>query len=202
MKLIKLIPYIIIAFLLFRVIYLNKQNTVLIDKTATLEENLKHKTVIYKDKIIYKERVSGTEVTGKEVKQETVYIPTEGKVEILTPEESQNLNLNLIDKIFNHIIEQEDGTVILVQTRGFSFAPEIAGLYSSKVELGAQAKLVFWGRYGAGIGFTNEQTLYAFINRNISDVVPWFKNTALEVAGGKSVKDGNGKILFGLSVRL
>ena len=41
MKVFKLIPYILIAFLLFRVIYLNKQNTVLIDKNATLEENLK-----------------------------------------------------------------------------------------------------------------------------------------------------------------
>ena len=31
MKIFKLIPYLIIAFLLFRIVYLNKQNTVLID---------------------------------------------------------------------------------------------------------------------------------------------------------------------------
>lgn len=202
MKLIKLIPYIIIAFLLVRIVHLNKQNTVLIDKTATLEENLKKQVVIYKDKIVYKERVSGTEVSGTNVKQETIYVPNEGKIEILTPEESQKLDLGLVDKIFNHIIKQEDGSIIMVQTRGFCFAPEIAGLYSSKVEVGLQAKLVFWGRYGAGIGITNEETIYGFANRNISDILPVLSNSSLQVGLGKNIKDGENKFLFGLSVRL
>lgn len=98
MRFFKLIPYLIIAFLLIRIVYLNKQNTILIDKTATLEENLKNKTVIYKDKIIYKERVDT--VSGTEVKQETVYIPIDGKVEILTPSEQEKLNVNIADDGF------------------------------------------------------------------------------------------------------
>ena len=202
LKYLKLIPYVIIVFLLIRVVYLNKQNTILTDRTATLEENLKKQVIVYKDKIVYKERIQGTDVTGTSVKQETIYIPSEGKVEIITPEESAEVDLHLTDKIFNEVIEQEDGTIILVQTKGFAFAPEIAGLYSDRVSVGVQAKLFFWGRYGLGIGITNEQVAYGFVNRNISDIVPWFKNTSLQVSGGKDLKDGNNKILFGVSVRL
>lgn len=198
MKIFKLIPYLIIAFLLFRIVYLNKQNTKLIDKTATLEENLKNKTVIYKDKIVYKERV----VSGTEVQQTTVYVPVDGKIEILTPEEGNKLDLNIIDKVFNHIIKQEDGSIILVKNKGFTVAPEIALLYSDKLEFGGQLKIFYWDRYNLGVGFTNEQTLYGYAARNISDIFPFLCSTSAQVAYGKDLDDGNTKILFGVSVRL
>lgn len=201
MKILKLIPYLIIAFLLFRIVYLDKQNTKLIDKNATLEENLKNKTIIYKDKIIYKERVGDT-VSGTAVQQQTVYIPVDGKVEILTPEEGQNLNLSVLDKVFNQIIKQEDGSVIMVKTRGFTIAPEIAGLYSNKLELGLQLKIAYWNRYNAGIGITNEETLYGYLSRNISDLIPFIHNTSAQISYGKDLDDGNMKFLFGVNVRL
>lgn len=194
----KLIPYLIIAFLLIRIVYLNKQNVLLLDKTATLEENLKNKTVIYKDKIVYKERV----VSGTEVQQTTVYVPVDGKIEILTPEEGNKLDLNIIDKVFNHIIKQEDGSVILVKNKGFTIAPEIALLYSNKLEFGGQLKIFYWDRYNLGVGFTNEQTLYGYAARNISDIFPFLYSTSAQVAYGKDLDDGNTKILFGVSVRL
>ena len=200
MKFFKLIPYLIIAFLLIRIVYLNKQNTLLIDKTATLEENLKNKTVIYKDKIIYKERVDT--VSGTEVKQETVYIPVDGKVEILTPAEQEKLNLNLLDKIFNHIIEQEDGSVILVKNKGFTLAPEVAALYSDKLELGLQVKVFYWSRYNLGAGITNNSVLYGYASRNISDILNFTKNTSAQVSFGKDLENGDTKFLFGVSVRL
>lgn len=202
MKILKLLPYLIIAFLLFRLIYLNKQNTILVDKNATLEENLKNKTVIYKDKIIYKERIKGNEVSGTEIQQQTIYIPTDGKIEILTPEEGQNLNIGLIDSLFNHIIEQEDGTIILVKDKGFTIAPEVSLLYSNKLEFGGQVKLFYWSRWNLGLGITNEETLYGYVARNISDLIPFFKNTSAQVAYGKDLDDGNTKILFGVNVRL
>ena len=200
MKFFKLIPYLIIAFLLFRIVYLNKQNTVLIDKNATLEENLKNKTVIYKDKIIYKERIDT--VSGTEVKQETVYIPIDGKIEILTPSEQEKLNLNLLDKVFNHIIKQEDGSVILIKNKGFTLAPEVAALYSDKLELGLQLKLFYWSRYNFGAGITNNSVLYGYASRNISDILNFTKNTSIQAGLGKDLDDGNTKFLFGLSVRL
>lgn len=200
MKLFKLIPYLIIAFLLIRIVYLNKQNTLLIDKTATLEENLKNKTVIYKDKIIYKERVDT--VSGTEVKQETVYIPVDGKIEILTPAEQEKLNLNILDKVFNHIIKQEDGSVILVKNKGFTLAPEVAALYSDKLELGLQVKVFYWDRYNLGAGITNNYVLYGYASRNISDILNFTKNTSAQVSFGKDLENGDTKFLFGVSVRL
>ena len=106
MKYLKLIPYILILFLVCRVVYLDRQNTKLKNQTATLEENLSKQTIIYKDKIIYKER-KGDEVTGVNINQETVYIPSEGKVEILTPEEGKDIDLSLYDKLFNNTSEEE-----------------------------------------------------------------------------------------------
>lgn len=198
MKFFKLVPYILIAFLLWRVVYLNKQNTTLIDKTATLEENLKNKTIIYKDKIVYKERV----VSGTEVKQETVYVPIDGKIEILTPEEADTLDVKLIDKIFNHIIKQEDGSVILIKNKGFTVAPEVAALYSNKLELGLQAKIFYWDRYNAGLGITNNEIIYIYGSRNISDIFNFTQNTSAQVALGKDLKEGSTKILLGVNIRL
>lgn len=198
MKILKILPYILIAFLLYRIVSLNKQNTILIDKTATLEENLKNKTIIYKDKIVYKERV----VNGTEVKQTTVYVPIDGKIEILTPTEQEKLNLGIFDKAFNHIIKQEDGSVILIKNKGFTLAPEISALYSNKLELGFQIKVFYWSRYNAGVGITNEETLYGYISRNISDIIPFIRNTSAQVAYGKDLDEGNTKFLFGVNVRL
>lgn len=198
MKLLKILPYILIAFLLYRIVSLNKQNTILIDKTATLEENLKNKTVIYKDKIVYKERV----LNGTEVKQTTVYVPIDGKIEILTPAEQEKLNLGIFDKAFNHIIKQEDGSVILIKNKGFTLAPEISALYSNKLELGFQIKVFYWSRYNVGVGITNEETLYGYISRNISDIIPFIRNTSAQVAYGKDLDDNNTKFLFGVNVRL
>ena len=167
MKILKILPYILIAFLLYRIVSLNKQNTILIDKTATLEENLKNKTIIYKDKIVYKERV----VNGTEVKQTTVYVPIDGKIEILTPTEQEKLNLGIFDKAFNHIIKQEDGSVILIKNKGFTLAPEISSLYSNKLELGFQIKVFYWSRYNAGVGITNEETLYGYMDILVETLV-------------------------------
>lgn len=198
MKYLKLIPYILLVFLFFRVSYLNKQNIKLKNKTATLEENLSKQTIIYKDKIIYKER----EVTGTNIKQETVYIPSEGKIEILTPIEGEKLKLDLIDKMFNKVIKQEDGTILLVKNKGFSIAPELSGMYSEEFELGGQLKLLYWNRYSSGIGFTHKQTLYGYISRNISDVVPFLYNSNIQFAIGKNLKEQETRFLIGLSVRL
>ena len=198
MRFFKLIPYLLIVFLLIRIVHLNKQNTLLIDKTATLEENLKKQVIVYKDKIIYKERV----VNGTEVQQTTVYVPTDGKIEILTPEEGNKLDLGLVDKVFNHIIKQEDGSVILVKNKGFTIAPEVASLYSTKLELGLQIKVFYWDRYNAGAGITNNEILYIYGSRNISDILNFTHNTSAQIALGKDLKEGNTKVLFGVSVRL
>lgn len=202
MKIFKLIPYILIAFLLFRIVYLNKQNTILIDKAATLEENLKNKTIIYKDKIIYKERIKGNDVSGTEVQQQTIYVPIDGKIEILTPEEGNKLDLNIIDKVFNHIIKQEDGSVILVKDKGFTISPYISSFYSKEFEYAIQLKLFYWNRYGMGFGYSDKDTIFLFIDRNLSDILPFTKNLSIQTIYGKNQRIGQQRIGIGLNVRL
>lgn len=202
MKFFKLIPYLIIAFLLFRIVYLNKQNTILIDKTATLEENLKNKTIIYKDKIIYKERIKGNDVSGTEVQQQTIYVPIDGKIEILTPDEGQKLDLNLFDKLFNHIIKQEDGSVILVKDKGFTISPHISSFYSKELEYAIQLKLFYWNRYGIGFGYSDKDTIFLFVDRNASDILPFTRNLSAQIIYGKNQHFNEQRIGIGLNVRL
>lgn len=198
LKFLKLLPYLLIVFLFFRISYLNKQNIRLKNKTATLEENLKKKTIIYKDKIIFKER----EVTGTNIKQETFYIPSEGKVEILNPKDDEQYDLTLIDKMFNKVIKQEDGTILLVKNKGFSIAPEVSIMLSNELEVGGQLKLLYWSRYSSGVGFSDKQTLYGYISRNISDIFNFTKNTSIQLAVGKNFKEQETRFLLGVNVRL
>lgn len=198
LKFLKLLPYLLIVFLFFRISYLNKQNIRLKNKTATLEENLKKKTIIYKDKIIFKER----EVTGTNIKQETFYIPSEGKVEILNPKDDEQYDLTLIDKMFNKVIKQEDGTILLIKNKGFSIAPEVSIMLSNELEVGGQLKLLYWSRYSSGIGFSDKQTLYGYISRNISDIFNFTKNTSIQLAIGKNFKEQETRFLLGVNVRL
>lgn len=198
LKFLKLLPYLLIVFLFFRISYLNKQNIRLKNKTATLEENLKKKTIIYKDKIIFKER----EVTGTNIKQETFYIPSEGKVEILNPKDDEQYDLTLIDKMFNKVIKQEDGTILLVKNKGFSIAPEVSIMLSNELEVGGQLKLLYWSRYSSGVGFSDKQTLYGYVSRNISDIFNFTKNTSIQLAIGKNFKEQETRFLLGVNVRL
>ena len=198
LKFLKLLPYLLIVFLFFRISYLNKQNIRLKNKTATLEENLKKKTIIYKDKIIFKER----EVTGTNIKQETFYIPSEGKVEILNPKDNAQYDLAFIDKIFNKVIKQEDGTILLIKNKGFSIAPEVSIMLSSELEVGGQLKLLYWSRYSSGIGFSDKQTLYGYVSRNISDIFNFTKNTSVQLAVGKNFKEQETRFLLGVNIRL
>ena len=198
LKFLKLLPYLLIVFLFFRISYLNKQNIRLRNKTATIEENLKKKTIIYKDKIIFKER----EVTGTNIKQETFYIPSEGKVEILNPKDDEQYDLTLIDKMFNKVIKQEDGTILLIKNKGFSIAPEVSIMLSNELEVGGQLKLLYWSRYSSGIGFSDKQTLYGYISRNISDTFNFTKNTSIQLAVGKNFKEQETRFLLGVNVRL
>ena len=198
LKFLKLLPYLLIVFLFFRISYLNKQNIRLKNKTATLEENLKKKTIIYKDKIIFKER----EVTGTNIKQETFYIPSEGRVEILNPKDDEQYDLTLIDKMFNKVIKQEDGTILLIKNKGFSIAPEVSIMFSNELEVGGQLKLLYWSRYSSGIGFSDKQTLYGYVSRNISDIFNFTKNTSIQLAVGKNFKEQETRFLLGVNVRL
>ena len=196
-KFLKLIPYIVIAFLLLRVVSLNKQNENLRGKTAELSEQLKSQTIITKEKIVYKYRDS----EGKS-KQETIYIPSEGQVNIITPKDEETIKPSKKDSFFNTIIEQTDGSLIMIQNKGFCLAPELGINYSKEFEASLQVRLLYWNRYNAGVGITHKETLFIYGSRNLSDIFNFTRNTSLQLGLGKNFKDNDTRLLIGLGVRL
>lgn len=187
----------LIAFLSFRVVYLNNQNIALRGKTAELSEQLKTQTIITKEKIVYKYR----DKEGN-AKQQEVYIPSEGKVDIITPKDNETIKPSKIDNFFNEIIEQTDGSLIKIQNKGFCFAPELGAIWSKEFEASLQLRLMYWNRYNAGVGIGHKETIFIYGSRNISDILNFTRNTSLQIGLGKNIKDNDTRFIVGLSVRL
>ncbi len=187
--------FVLIAFLSMRISYLSSANSKLRFNNAELEEQLKSKVVVEKDKLIYVYRDK-----ENKPKQEEVYIPHAGSVTVVTPKDNEEVNLSTIDNLTSQVIETDTGT-ILVKYRGFTISPEISLFYAGVgPEVGLQTQLAFWGRYGAGIGIGHRSTLYGFAERNISDIIPVAKNTNFMINIGKNLKDQKVVVGAGLSV--
>lgn len=197
MKIINLVLIIIIAFLAFRVAYLDRQNTALKGEAAELSEKLKSQVVVTKEKIVYKYRDN-----AGNAKQETIYVPSEGQVEIITPKEEETIKPSHVDTFFNTYIEQTDGSIIKVQNKGLALAPEVGILYTDKLEVALQLRLAYWNRYNAGIGFSNEQTAFAYVSRHLSDIFNFLQNTSIQIGIGKNFKEQDTKFGIGLVTRL
>lgn len=187
----------LIVFLSLRITYLNNQNINLRNKTAELSEQLKSQTVITKEKIIYKYR----NAEGKALQKE-LYVPSEGKIEIITPKDNETIKNTFSDKIFNEIIEQTDGSIIRIQNKGFAFAPEAGFIYSKEFEAALQLRLIYWNRYNAGIGIGHKETIFIYGSRNISDILNFTRNTSFQIGLGKNIKEQDTRFIVGLSVRL
>lgn len=190
-----LVAILLIIFLSVRVAYLNKSNMNLRADKAELEEQLKSKVVVEKDKIVYVYR----DKENKPVQQE-LYVPSAGSISIVTPKPEESLHLSFLDKLTTQIIETDNG-LILVKYRGFTFSPEISLFYAGVgPEVGGQVQIAFWGRYGAGIGIGHRGTLYAFGERAISDIIPFATNTNFMINIGRNLKEQKMVVGAGLSV--
>lgn len=159
----KIINKIIYVVLIFGVLYFavnNKINQNKIDKltieNATLSEDLKNKTTIYKDKIVFQTRYKDKVITKIE------YLPPESHTIITT--------------------DNQDQTTLDIQQKGFCLFPAINGIASNTFQFGFGARLFFWDRYGLGVGISNELKPYLYIDRRISDFIPFCQNTAVGVS--------------------
>ena len=179
-----------------RIIYLNNKNNELIGNNTELSEKLKSQIIITKEKIVYKYR------DGDNAKEKNFYVPSEGSIEIITPKDNENVKPSKIDNLFNQIIEQTDGSLIMIQNKGFCLAPEISANYSKEFEAGLQLRLLYWNRYNAGIGITHKETVFIYGSRNLSDIFNFTRNTSLQVGIGKNFKENDTRFLIGLGVRL
>lgn len=154
------IIYIILAFGIIYFAVSNKINQNKIDKltieNATLSEDLKNKTTIYKDKVIYQTRIKEKIVT------QIKYLPPEGQA-IIT-------------------VDNNNQTILTVKQKGFCIYPAIQGLASKTLQIGLGVRIAYWNRYGLGLGLSNEIKPYLYIDRRISDFIPFCRNTSVGIS--------------------
>lgn len=140
--------------------FCNYLNTTKIDKltieNATLSEDLKSKTAIYKDKVIYQTRIKEKVVT------QIKYLPPEGQATIT--------------------VDNNNQTILTVKQKGFCIYPAIQGIASKTLQIGLGVRLAYWNRYGLGLGLSNEIKPYLYIDRRISDFIPFCQNTSVGIS--------------------
>ena len=99
------------------------------------------------------------------VKTEVKYVPPEGKAEVVQP---------------------TDGPAeISVKRAGFTFRPAVQGLIGQELKGGLGARLVYFDRYGAGLGLDTNLEGYLFVDRRLDDLTGLLKNTTVGLYGSR-----------------
>lgn len=73
---------------------------------------------------------------------------------------------------------------VRVKRAGFAFRPAAQGLAGKDLKIGLGARLLYFDRYGAGVGVSHDLEPYLFADRRVDDLVGIFKNTTVGVYGG------------------
>lgn len=158
-KLTRLLALLLLAGLLFSNWHKARQLDKLTAKTATLPENTAAQVVIKANKLTAKvRRPDGS------VKATVKYVPPEGSVNVVQP--------------------LAGPATVRVKRAGFTFRSAAQGLAGKDLKIGLGARLVYFNRYGAGIGIAHDMEPYLFADRRIDDFVGIFKNTTVGVYGG------------------
>ncbi len=158
-KLTRLLALLLLAGLLFSNWYKARQLDKLTAKTATLPENTAAQVVIKANQLTAKVR----QPDGS-VKATVKYLPPEGAVEVVRP--------------------TQGAETIRVKRAGFTFRPAAQGLAGKDLKIGLGARLLYFDRYGAGVGVSHDLEPYLFADRRVDDLVGIFKNTTVGVFGG------------------
>ena len=139
--------------------FMNYLNTKKIDKltieNSKLADDLKMKTVIYKDKVVFQVR------ENEKIKTVIKYLPPESSATITTNTDGQSS--------------------LIIKNKGFTFKPSASFISTSELLGGLSCRLLFWDRYGLGIGLNSKIRPYVYADRRISDFVPFAENTAIGV---------------------
>lgn len=132
----------------------------LTEQAAALPAGQKASVVVADGKVTSTVRHGDGTVTAR-----VQYVPPEGNVQV---------------------VQQEDGEELRVKVKraGFTFAPGVQGLAGKELKIGLGARLIYFERYGAGMGLTPDLEPYLFADRRIDDLAGIFKNTTVGVFGG------------------
>ena len=157
-KLIKITALLVIAGLLFSNWWRGRQIDKLAAQSGTLTERQAARGARKDNKLTATVRQpDGT------VKTDVKYVPPEGRAEVLQP---------------------TDGPAeISVKRAGFTFRPAVQGLVGKELKAGLGARLVYFDRYGAGVGLDTDLEGYLFVDRRLDDLTGLLKNTTVGLYG-------------------
>ena len=93
------------------------------------------------------------------------YVPPEGRAEVVQPTEGP--------------------AEITIKRAGFTFSPAVQGLIGQELKAGLGARLVYFDRYGAGLGLDTDLEGYLFVDRRLDDLTGLLKNTTVGLYGGR-----------------
>ena len=159
-KLISVLALLLLAGLLFSNWHKDRQIDNLAAQTGTLSDEQAARVEIKDNKLTATVRQpDGT------VKTDVKYVPPEGRAEVVQP---------------------MDGTTeISVKRAGFTFRPAMQGLVGKELKAGLGARLVYFDRYGAGVGLDSDLEGYLFVDRRLDDLTGLLKNTTVGLYGGR-----------------
>ena len=159
-RLISVLALLIIAGLLFSNWHKGRQIDKLAAQSGTLADSQAALVVVKDNKLTATVRQpDGT------VKTEVKYVPPEGKAEVAQPIEGP--------------AERS------VKRAGFTFRPAVLGLVGKELKAGLAARLVYFDRYGAGVGLDTDLEGYLFVDRRLDDLTGLLKNTTVGLYGGR-----------------
>lgn len=159
-KLIKILALLLLAGLLFSNWYRVRQIDKLAAQTGTLPDNQNARVVVKDNKLTATVRQS-----DGSVKMEVKYLPPEGKAEVVQPTNGP--------------------AEISVKRAGLTFRPAVQGLVGKELKAGLGARLVYFDRYGAGVGLDTDLEGYLFVDRRLDDLTDLLKNTTVGLYGGR-----------------
>ncbi len=159
-KLISLIALLVIAGLLFSNWHKGRQIDKLAEQSGTLPDSQAARVVVKDNKLTATVR----QVDGS-VKTEVKYLPPEGRAEVVQP--------------------TEGAAEITVKRAGFTFRPAVQGLVGKELKGGLGARLVYFDRYGAGLGLDTDLEGYVFVDRRLDDLIGLLKNTTVGLYSGR-----------------
>ena len=159
-KLIRITALLVIAGLLFSNWWRGRQIDKLAAQSGTLPDSQSARVVVKDNKLTATVRqADGT------VKTQVKYVPPEGRAEVVQPTEGP--------------------AEITVKRAGFTFRPAVQGLIGQELKGGLGARLVYFNRYGAGLGLDTDLEGYVFVDRRLDDLTGLLKNTTVGLYGGR-----------------
>lgn len=131
----KILVYILVLLLgvlLFQNYLLRRNVKTAIEQNGTLPPGVQQQVIVKQEHVTIKEKEIN-KVTGEvTVNTQTMYVPPEGQVVITTTDEGK--------------------TTVKLTNKGFTFTPGLVFVPSKDMNVGVNARLFYWDRFGAGVG--------------------------------------------------